>query len=75
MNYLITASAITALALADWFVEWAAPAAILLIVIAPGAAIVALIVRQSRLERRWADEARRRADLRFARQHSTRRPR
>ena len=75
MNYLITITAVTALALADWFVEWAAPAALLLIVIAPGAAIVALIVRQSRLERRWADEDRRRADLRFARQHPTRRPR
>lgn len=74
MNYLITASAITALALTEWFVEMAAPFA-LVVVVGCGAAIVALIAHQSRLERRWADDARRRADQRFARQHSARRPR
>jgi hypothetical protein len=74
MNYLITITAVTALALSEWFVEWAAPAA-LIVVVGCGAILVALIVRQSRLERRWADEDRRRADLRFARQHPTRRPR
>lgn len=37
-------------------------------------ALVVLTVCQARLERRWADEDRRRSDQRFARQHSARRP-
>lgn len=46
----------------------------LLAVVGCGAALVVLAALQTRLERRWADDERRRSDLRFARQHPAQRP-
>jgi low temperature requirement protein LtrA len=74
MNYAITFAAITALALTETLVNILAPFALLVTIICALVA-TALLVAMHRADRHDREVARRRADARFARQHTARRPR
>jgi mannose/fructose/N-acetylgalactosamine-specific phosphotransferase system component IIC len=70
MNYLITATAITALALTETLVDILTPFA-LLVTIACALVATALLFQMHRADRHNREVARRRADRQFARQHRT----